>query len=485
MKPLKKLTAVFLAVAFMLPFFAIRTDADEWGRPDSYGSEAYPQLYGKIGGNINISTLTDSLEISIAPNVKVPGEGDVSFTLNVTGGEDGLAVTALGVIPVYDVNLFEPVVTGDKEVIESTALADRILFGKEPLISSSAWTKNMNAYTVVAAWQSSDPVRIPAGSNIDFYTFTLHPKKEITGKTDVAAYVTLKRGDLEFSRLVSVSVGSDAERNIATAFVTLGDTIALNVKAEVPDSVKAPSMRFAMENKDPVTAAGVYEDGFWYFKLDGIGFECMNDRIRFDLYDGSRILDSRAGYTVKSYLAAVLGSDARFETKRLAGKMLMYGAEAQKFFGYKTDELATDGVEQLSDPTIIVDTDQPVFNEVQIESGTEQTRILDTSFNITRGFEFMFKVASAGKNVSVIFDDPEDERLGYRVVKNGGDVYIQTQPIGVLDIEKVCIFDNGNGNRVSLTGIDCLASVWDDENMGALARALFELYIAASIYRGH
>ncbi|MBO4261346.1 MAG: hypothetical protein J5921_01865, partial [Clostridia bacterium] len=131
MKKLSKVIAVLLAAVMMLPAFAGVTAADEWGRPDNYATGAFPQKYGKIGADINVSTLTESLNITLTADKKTFDSGKITFTLNVRGGEEGLAVNAVGVIPVYNTYILSAVSEGTPETADSRLIGG-FSFEKKP-----------------------------------------------------------------------------------------------------------------------------------------------------------------------------------------------------------------------------------------------------------------------------------------------------------------------------------------------------------------
>ena len=354
MKKLRTLTAFLMVMALIMPLFAVRTNADGAGRPESYGTDEFPQKYGRLVGDINVNTIGEDLKITMTPDKKVLSGGRISFTLTVQGGENGVAINALGIIPVYSTKLFDPVTTAGSAP-QDVSLKGKFLFDSSPMVESSLWTENMNAFTVVAAWQMSDPAILPSKTDTDIYTFSLVPKEDAAGPTEVSAYVTLKRGELEFSKLVSVTVGTD-ERAIRSASVTVGSDLSLKVRAKLPESAATPVMRFEMENSEAAMVSGVKDGDAWLFVLGGIGWHRITDVISFRLFSGIDVIDSRAGFTVKTYAETLLERGGSENAEKAAACLLAYGALAQKTLGYKTDELATAGFEDVIEQAGFADT---------------------------------------------------------------------------------------------------------------------------------
>ncbi len=483
MKITVKVIAATLVLALMLPLLTMGISADEWGRPDVYGTEEYPQKYGRIGDDINVSTLTDEFEISVTADKRVLNQGRIRFTLTVKGAEEDVDITALGIVPVYNVFAFDPVKVAGQP--EPGALAGKFLFDPEPGLETSKWNPNMEAFAVSAAWSSGEPVIVPALVSTDFYEFYLEPKDSFKDpNTEVFVFVTFKKGDLEFSRLVSTSVGEDG-RHILSANVSITECLNLKVYARVPYGLTAPVMRFVMDGGEPEMVTGEeFEKGIWQFTYSGIGFENMTDGIRFELYSGIDVIDGRTGFTVKSYAEAILINDERFEAKRLAGRLLLYGNEVQKYLGYNLDKPAAD-LEVLSDPNLFEEIPKPDGKEMDVTVGDAELMINGVSFGIAGSFDYRFYAASAGEDARVFIGGSTGEELGTEISLEDGETVIKTEPVILLDLDRKYTFDNGGGNTGSLTALGYIAALWDDETEGDIARALFALYIAASLYRGN
>ncbi|MCR5694120.1 MAG: PT domain-containing protein [Clostridia bacterium] len=626
MKKTCKIAAMILAIILALSLRVPLANADEYGRPDCYGTAEYPQKYGKIGSDINVSSLSDSLVIKLTSDKKTLTDGRIRFTLSVTGGQENVEISALGIIPVYNVKLFDAVTT-EQAAAGTRSLDGKILLSPEPVIQSSKWTSNMNAYTVAAAWGSDEPVVIPAGEKLAFYEFALDPKEpsaetpeptETPGPTDtpeptaeptaeptteptaeptaeptpeptaeptteptteptaeptyeptaeptaeptqepttepsaeltaeptaeatteptaeptaestaepessaetesgetsvpdmgagrketvvykpdpasagksldnsvetvVYAYVTFKKGELEFSRLVSVAIGGE-NRIILSANVSIKDTLSLKVKANVPEGVDDPVMRFVMENREPETVQGVKIGGLWQFELGGIGFDRMTDKIDLALYDGTEILDSRTGFSVKAYAEAVINGNFSDSAKTAAGRLLMYGAEVQKTLAYKTEELPTDGVDALSDGTLFPEIAKAPGSRMEIVSSDDEGEIFNVGFTFSGGYEFFFKTAGIMEGARVYYLDNEAFGPEMTVVRTDYGAIVYAGRILIQDVGRTVVFENGPDNYVKIRCVDVISGYWNNKTEGAVARALFGLYSALEEYK--
>lgn len=96
-----------------------------------------------------------------------------------------------------------------------------------------------------------------------------------------------------------------------------------------------------------VTDYTVDEAGQYCFELTEINPQCMGDNITATLHatkDGAEVTDSVANYSVRQYCINQLAKteDAKLITR--LSDLLAYGAAAQRYTDYKTEELVTDGL---------------------------------------------------------------------------------------------------------------------------------------------
>lgn len=128
--------------------------------------------------------------------------------------------------------------------------------------------------------------------------------------------------------ILPVSAGSTTTKLVATE-VSLTDGVMLEFYIEADDDTAA------VTNATPVTKNGVE-----CFKLTvPISAKRMDDDVTVGLKSGSQAVGDSYTVSVKEALAKMLGGADMNATKELITAMLNYGAAAQKFFGYKTDEL--------------------------------------------------------------------------------------------------------------------------------------------------
>ena len=206
-------------------------------------------------------------------------------------------------------------------------------------IKDSLATGNIEGATISS--QDSE-YTIVFDSSIDAYTFTCSAQ----------------------IRVASITVYF-AETKIDSASLTLGDEITLNYYVTmVDDAHREATMHFTLDNKT-YDVAGVEKDGRYVYSLE-IAPQFMGVSVNAELRLGEETLDILEGYSVKTYAQNKLNAeDSSNELKRLVSDLLHYGAAAQMYTGFKMDELATNGVENLlpASNAVPTETDFDLTNE--------------------------------------------------------------------------------------------------------------------------
>lgn len=151
----------------------------------------------------------------------------------------------------------------------------------------------------------------------------------------------------------------NAESKISGAQLQIDDTLAIKYLVTLADGYDTSklAMRFTYglegDKVSVVTESQKQTDGRYAFLFTGIAPQSMSDNIKAELiYDGV-VIDTIEEYSVKDYAANIINkytsSDVEKHQKvvRLLSDMLHYGAEAQKYLGYNTENLANAGVENI------------------------------------------------------------------------------------------------------------------------------------------
>ena len=478
-KLLSLLTAGAILIAAMTAFFpAAVSSADEWGRPDVYRSPEYPQSYGGQGSHIERSTLTKDIVLSIRADKDGYDEGAVKFTISLANNGGAVEATSLGITPAYDITVFDPDAPAAGEGWGN--LNARILWNtsngwyNEPFVNlDTRWDARNRMYFMVAAWDRTAPLNIPAMSAAtDFFEFSLIPKNTAAAPGVVYVYVQFKNGSSEFARLLSVKVG-EGRPSIRTAGISIDENYTVNVSAFVPDKYGAPQMRFQKEGQPPKTILGRKEDGLWKFAFPGIFPQCMGDRLSMELLSGSgEVLDGRTGFTIRDYALSLAGSrpsDAKL--LKTVYSMLHFGAEAQKYMSYKTGSLVNDGIPAV--PTA----EKPSGRYV-IKNKDPSCQIISAVLKIDNAFVVKIKTEAA-KDPRISFENGAE--LGFTTVPEEGKTVLYTGNLTLSELGKTLTVVNGS-NTLEYSVVAYFSRIWDSAEAGGIVKALYTHYAAAREY---
>ena len=137
------------------------------------------------------------------------------------------------------------------------------------------------------------------------------------------------------------------------ADVAIGTDVTVNFYATLTKEQAAAQVVFTMNGKETtVDAVATDKKNVYCFSFKKVAPQCMGDSISAVLTLGGETLDSREGFSVRSYCDALVAKTAAAlgisEAKKaaldvLAADLLAYGAAAQNYRSYKTDALANAG----------------------------------------------------------------------------------------------------------------------------------------------
>ena len=144
--------------------------------------------------------------------------------------------------------------------------------------------------------------------------------------------VTPERPALSFNGMVSYNVFFSAEN--------LGDLTAADLGLAV---FSTEDTEGTVETADEVHLGATEIDGLYMVGTDGVHAKYLGDTKYFRAFakkaDGSFVYSKMVSYSAVDYAKNALANSNDVKLKQLVVAMLNYGAEAQKFFGYKTDDL--------------------------------------------------------------------------------------------------------------------------------------------------
>ena len=222
-----------------------------------------------------------------------------------------------------------------------------------------------------------------------------------------------------------ISVVEDsANSEIVSADVVLGQDITVNYYARLDPAHIGAEMRFTMNgNVTVVSGEETEEDGVYVYAFQEVAPQCMGDNIKAELVLNGAVLAVKAEYSVRTYClnmlaksASELGLSAQkyAALKTLIADMLEYGAQAQMYKNYKTNNLVNQGITGQSE---FVELDPDECDEIMEQVGTVDSGV----YFVAAGMYFDYynalyiKFNAPGKsdsNFRIRFKDIDGNLLG-------------------------------------------------------------------------
>ncbi len=146
--------------------------------------------------------------------------------------------------------------------------------------------------------------------------------------------------------LTTIEVEEEEEvlPEIKGAYLNIGNDLTMNYRVVLPEGADASkySMQFTLNDKTVTVTACVAVENGYVFAFEGIAPQLMGDTIVAKLLcDGAEVATNE--YSVKQYAIDTMATDAKYVT--LLSDLLAYGAAAQTYRNYKTDDLVNVNVD--------------------------------------------------------------------------------------------------------------------------------------------
>ena len=280
---------------------------------------------------------------------------------------------------------------------------------------------------------------------------------------------------------------AEATLKIKSASVRLDEDIDIIFTVEVPAGYTNPYMVINGQTISTSTASGGYRE----FVYTGITPQRMTDSISATLYatkDGVTESDAITGYSVKQYCANLLTANPENTAlKTLLSDLLTYGAAAQTYTNYKTNDLATAGL-TLTPSTFSEISGKAVSFTGTADPGTfwtEATLVLGN----TVGMRFYF-VTDAQLSIDVTINGSTETFDSGFVACGNGKYYLDVPGIQATDFDTTVtaeFYDNGVkiGSTLNYTVNAYICGTQNSANsaLQALVRALYNYGVSAAAYQ--
>ena len=292
----------------------------------------------------------------------------------------------------------------------------------------------------------------------------------------------------------AVVVEGKEKATLETAQVTVGSDLTLDVTASIDDSVTAPKARFTGIGKETVVD-GTKSGNDWTFEFPGIYSQHMAEKIKIEILDGDEILCVREDYSIREYFdglykksAEALGLTAeKFASlKRLLADTLEYGAAAQRYVNYNTDDLANSLSWVASEKSTFT---SPETDFGTVKAGTETNRINAMSLILGNDIRFKVRATITDATTLIISDGVQEKSFGIADMSRSGECYIVTgEGMMAKDFGKVYTVTLADGttvyHQVTYSVNSYVAAKYSSTNtkLSDLVKAIYNYGVSAENY---
>ncbi len=297
--------------------------------------------------------------------------------------------------------------------------------------------------------------------------------------------------DLRSSSLVYIRKDPPPAGTITGASMLLGESITMKYYAYLDENTIDAVMRFTFKNS-VYHSDGFFdpESGEYGFYFNWIAPQCLNDEIKAELLliaeDGTEtLLDVVESYSVRQYCDDALADDPYNDyLVYLLADLLNYGAAAQEYVNYKTDDLCNRGFEAM--PTVWEDLEETDFSITL--SPYQDTRLYSVGmkFDYCNYLYFKFKAEDINR-VTVLINGTEYDQDFFHT-EDGVTYILYTYNLFAYEFDDIftvelCL-DGDVIQTLTYSVKSYVYSMQDShsQTMAALAKALYRYGISAYNY---
>ncbi|MBQ8794291.1 MAG: InlB B-repeat-containing protein [Clostridia bacterium] len=273
--------------------------------------------------------------------------------------------------------------------------------------------------------------------------------------------------------------------DITGAQVTMGSDLTMKYYVDVTNIENVDdgdlTMRFSIDGEVIDTVTGTVVGGQYVFDFAGLAPQRMADEIKAEVLYKGTLIDVKDNYSIKTNAQNLLTENAgNAELCQFITDMLYYGAAAQKYTKYNTDNLATEGVTGLGEPFDAELTDY--YNKFNLSTtiGDAGFRSATVWFDVTN--RLIVKVSKKTEDTAVkVYVTPDGgtrTELSYNDTVGG----YMTDEIKVTEFHNAFVFElcDGEGNVMQTLTYSVNSYAYSKQNstnanMAELALALFRL----------
>lgn len=246
--------------------------------------------------------------------------------------------------------------------------------------------------------------------------------------------------------------------DVSGAQITVGADLSIDYYVDITNVENVSdgdlSIRFTVDGDETSTTVALDKsktaviDGVTYyvFTFEGLAPQRMTDNIKAELLLGDTVVDILAQYSVQQNAINLLADNPSTELIQFITDMLYYGAAAQQYTNYNTDNLATSGVSGLGTQSTAVP--EELLANLSISAGSSNFKSATVWFDAVNAL--VVKVnnpENATIKVCVKVGDGEEVELQY---DSENDRYI-TEGIKATEFDTIYTFSLYEGETVVQT----------------------------------
>lgn len=359
-----------------------------------------------------------------------------------------------------------------------------------------------NAVIILAIEEPSEKVEITAEPTLTT-TRDYHNYQSAEQKHSAIAPTHTHSGNVEFytclgcEKLYVKSGDSFVEVEATDVFLAPVDYIygaALNIGEDLGvryyvnlldgESITDLTAKFTMNSISETVTEAYYDEkaGRYAFQFSGIAPQTMGENIAVEIWREGELVDSKSSYSVKEYAISTMALNPdNGELNTLLADLLIYGAQAQRYIGYKPYNPVTNGVD-LSMASTAVPTAEDNNKSASANSGEVKFTAAGVRFDYVNRIYVKIVAPSIegvtvsvdGQNLAITKTDSENVYIAY---SNG---------ISALDFAEKLVFTlSVNGEAVqtlTYTVNDYALAKSGDAEIGELSLALYRYGKSTVLY---
>ena len=275
--------------------------------------------------------------------------------------------------------------------------------------------------------------------------------------------------------------GELARVKVNAASITIGTTLAMKYYITLPEgySIEDVKAEFTMNSDSATVTTYGTNGGEYVFTYDNIPPQCMGDNIRAEFTLVGKTVALKDEYSILKN-AENLSADANADLKALLADLLNYGAAAQEYKNYKTNNLVNRNFTGATS-TLPTEDDDNRQADFPLDEANQFTAV-GVRFDYANKIYAKFKVASS-EGVTVKINGVEAE-----FEKSGTQYIVYTDYISALEYDEVFTFellvDGVVVHTVTYSVNSYAYAMAEDQTMSGLALALYRYGKSAEKYRG-